>query len=379
MVSWTNQHFGAGKLATCRREVVTGMKSVSRFESHLLRLLHAILGRVPVEQILPIVLSATTKPRCLSRDAIRLIQDALAKGCVQWLARSGGWLNERFLHEGQAEDSRLWQRTPPQELALKFSRHAAAFLIWLTATRPGTGKAAWRVPVQKLTEADALLVYLAYEMLRGTEAGAGLRSSPAIIGNVLCRLTFPQDFIQTPAPTAADFLPWTIGLGGCILEILQQSLARDWVELETAKARVTDWETMQALGRAQESVLSPLFDAFEQAERFDLARFALEALTRLLPTTAAARFWIGGLSHAGPRLADRQATYRAALAFVTQTARFKRWEQRARGVGYLDDGYAASQLWKQDWERYQGDVLHARSQALVREMDPMHSPGGVQP
>ena len=95
---------------------------------------------------------------------------------LQWLARSGGWRNERFLRDRQASDGRLWQRTPPQELALKFSRHAPAFLIWLTATRPGTGKAAWRVPVQKLTEADALLVYLAYEMLRGTEAGAGLRS-----------------------------------------------------------------------------------------------------------------------------------------------------------------------------------------------------------
>ena len=215
-------------------------------------------------------------------------------------------------------------------------------------------------------------------MLRGTEAGARLRSSPAIIGNVLCRLTFPQDFIQAPPPTAADFLPWTTGLGGCILEVLQGPLARDWVELETAKARITDWETMQALGRAQENVLSPLLDALEQTERYDLARFALEALTRLLHATAAPRFWIGGLSHAGPRLVDRQATYRAALTFVRQTDRFKRWEQRARGVGYLDDGYAASQLWKQDWERYQGDVLHACSQALVRDMDPMHSPGGVQ-
>jgi hypothetical protein len=136
---------------------------------------------------------------------------------------------------------------------------------------------------------------------------------------------------------------------------------------------------MQALGRAQENVLSPLFDALEQTGRYDLARFAFDALTRLLPATAAARFWVGGLSHAGPRLADRQSTYSSALAFVRQTERFKRWEQQARGVGYLDDGYAASQLWKQDWERYQGDELHARSQALIRELDPMHSPGGIQP
>jgi hypothetical protein len=151
------------------------------------------------------------------------------------------------------------------------------------------------------------------------------------------------------------------------------------LELENAKSKISDWETMQAMGGVQERALSPLFEALEKTGRYDLARFALAALTRLLPASAAARFWIGGLSNAGPRLTDRQATYKAALSFVRQINRFKRWEQQARGVGYIDDGYAAAQLWKQDWERYQGDLLHARSEALVRDMDPIHSSEGVQP
>jgi hypothetical protein len=352
------------------------MKLVSRFESNLLRLLHAILGRVPLEQVLPIVLSATTKPNCLSRHAVDLVQDTFAKGCVHWLARNGGWRNARFLRDGGAKDGRLWQRTPPQELGLRFSRYALTFLIWLTASRPGPGKASWRVPIRKLTESDALLLFLAYETLRGSEAGPGLRASAAVQENALCRLAYPQDFVQAPALDAANYLPWTTGLGGCILEVLQQLLARDWVGLEMAKSKISDWETMQALGRAQERALSPFLDALEQSSRYDLAHFALDALTRLLPSAAATRFWIGGLTQAGPRLADRQATYQAALALVRQTERFKRWEQQARGVGYVDDGYAAAQLWKQEWERYQGDVLHARSQALVQELDPMHLGGG---
>jgi hypothetical protein len=353
------------------------MKFVSRFESDLLRVLHAILGRVPVEQVLPIVLEATPTPDCLSRDAVMLVQDALAKGCVHWLARNGGWRNARFLRDGQAKDGRLWQRTAPQESALRFSRYTLAFLIWLTATRPGTGKAAWRIPSRKLTQADTFLLFLAYEALHGTEAGAGLRASPAVQGNVLCRLAFPQEFLRAPALTAADYLPWTTGPGGCILEVQQQLLAGIWVELETAKSRISDWETMQALGRAQDRALSPFFETLEQTRRYDLARFALVALTRLLPASAKARFWIGGLAEAGLRLADRQATYRAALAFVSQTDRFKRWEQQARVVGYVDEGYTAAQLWKQDWEHYRGDVLHARSQALLQELDPMHQPGGI--
>jgi hypothetical protein len=353
------------------------MKSVSRFESDLLRVLHAILGRVPVEQVLPIVLGVAQKPECLSRNAVMLVQDALAKGCVQWLARNGGWRNARFLHDGQAKDGRLWQRTPPQELTLRFSRYALAFLIWLTAAQPGTGKSAWRMPGRKLTQADSLLLFLACEALHGTEASAGLRASPAVQGNALCRLAFPQEFVRAPALASADYLPWTTGLGGCILEVLQQPLARGWIELETAKSKIGDWETMQALGLAQERALSPFFDTLEQTRRCDLARFALDALTRLLPASAKARLWIGGLPDAGPRLADRQATYRAALAFVVQTDRFKRWEKEARGVGFVDYGYAAAQLWKQEWERYGGDVLHARSQALLRELDPMHSPGVI--
>src|SRR5712692_2454713 len=136
------------------------MKSVSRFEADLLRVLHSLLGRAPVEQALPIVLSAARQPRCLSRDAVTLVQDALAKGCVQWLARNGGWQREKHMRDERTAEGRLWERTPPADLMLRFSRHALAFLMWLTATRPGGGKFAWSAPVEELTTADHLLLFL---------------------------------------------------------------------------------------------------------------------------------------------------------------------------------------------------------------------------
>jgi hypothetical protein len=40
-------------------------------------------------------------------------------------------------------------------------------------------------------------------------------------------------------------------------------------------------------------------------------------------------------------------------------------------VGYFDEGYAASQLWKSDWDHYQGDALVGRAQAIIRTLDPM--------
>jgi hypothetical protein len=157
---------------------------------------------------------------------------------------------------------------------------------------------------------------------------------------------------------------------------MQVPLARCWIALEALKQRITDWETMQQLGRAQEQAIQPFLAAMEEAGRYDLARFVLEAMAALLPDKIGPRFWVGGLRGAGPRLADRTATHRAALAFVRQTDRLRQWERRARGIGYLDEGYAASQLWKRDWERCQGDVLHARAQALQRALDPLTSPGG---
>jgi hypothetical protein len=51
--------------------------------------------------------------------------------------------------------------------------------------------------------------------------------------------------------------------------------------------------------------------------------------------------------------------------------RLHQWERRARGVGFLDEGYASSQVWKADWERYDGDELAARAAALVRQVEPL--------
>ena len=52
-------------------------------------------------------------------------------------------------------------------------------------------------------------------------------------------------------------------------------------------------------------------------------------------------------------------------------ARLQRWQRKARGVGYLDEGYAASQLWKTDLEHNGGEELAARAASLVRQIEPL--------
>ena len=128
---------------------------------------------------------------------------------------------------------------------------------------------------------------------------------------------------------------------------------------------------MRVLGLAQERVLTAFLEAIEQAGRMDLARFLLHAASVLLGSHAHAGMWTAKLDLAGQRIADRAATYQAATIFLRTLDRLQTWERRAHGVGYFDEGYAASQLWKESWEQVQGDVLVERARAIVQQLDPM--------
>ena len=63
------------------------------------------------------------------------------------LARAGGWRRERQLRSGQRVEGRLWERTPPGELGLTFSRQSLELLMWFTAENP-TDKLATVVEVR---------------------------------------------------------------------------------------------------------------------------------------------------------------------------------------------------------------------------------------
>jgi hypothetical protein len=345
---------------------------VTAFEGRLLRLLHAVLRHAPADQALPLVLDRTPRPPALSRACAELVADSLAKGCLLFLARAGGWRRERFLRDGQPRDGRLWERWPPAELALTFSRHALEFLIWITAHRPGDQKPPLELPAAELTPADRLLVFLTYDLLRDTEAGPPLRAIPAVATDGLVRLACPDDFAGLPNDPGPDFAPWLTGVGAAMLEALQPFLRDRWVAVERRKVQVGDWAALRDLGLAQERVLTAFTDAAEANGRPDLVRFLLRAAATVLPAGVTPEAFAGGLQGTGPpRLADRVEVHRRALALPRHLDRLQRWERRARGVGFLDEGYAASQVWKADWERLGGDELAARAAALVRQVEPL--------
>jgi hypothetical protein len=322
--------------------------------------------------VLPLVLERTHRPPLLSAACAELIGDSLAKGCLLFLARAGGWRRERFLRDGKPRDGRLWERSAPAELALVFSRHTAEFLIWITANRPGEAKPPLELPDAELTPADRLLLFLAYDALRDSEAGPPFRARPAFAGHGLIRLAFPDDFAGAPEHPVADFAPWTTGPGAAMLEALQPWFEARWAQMERRKPQVGDWATLRELGLAQERVLTAFTAAAEAADRPDLVRFVLRAAAAVMPEGVTPAAFFGGLQGPGPpRLSDRLDVHRRALALLSHLGRLEKWQRRAHGVGYLDEGYAASQLWKADWERLHGDELTARAAALAQQLEPL--------
>ena len=332
------------------------MRAISRFESNLLRILYCFLGQARRAEALPLLARDVQRPRCLSRDAVELAQAALAKGCVCLLAR-GGWRRERFLRDEDVVEGRVWERTRPEDLGLSFSRNTLDFLIWLTARNPAASQRGWSPRrTAPMTLGDRFLLFLAYRAVRGTEIAEPLRRRQAFAGHGLCRLAFPDDFADVQSGTPLDLETWTTGMGACIVEALQHELADHWVRVERGKAEIVSGDQMRALGAAQERVLTEFLDRLEAGDRRDLARFLLVAASRLLSDQPPAEAWIGRLDLKGLTMVHRAETYRAAFAFLRMLRRLERWQRQAQTVGYFDEGYAASQLWKADWERFHGDA-----------------------
>lgn len=340
------------------------MKAVSRFEASLLRILHCILQQASLAQVAPL-LGRQARPKCLSRAAVELVQDALRKGVPLLLARAGGWRRQRFLRSGRAQEGRLWERSTPEELALTYSDQTMEFLLWLTAAKPKDD-----APPQAdrpATLADQLLAVLTFAAFHKSAAAPAWRQFGGWPGNALFQLLYPGEETSTPT---IDWQPWLTSAGAGILEALQARLAERWLDIERHKGEIHALPAMRRLGEAQELVLSSYLDALHRAGRWDLARFLLETARGLLEDEPTARRWTGRLEVGNLRLADRVAVYQAALTFVRLLARLAQWEQEARTIGYFDEGYAAAQLWKSDWEHYDGDGLCRRAAALVREVEP---------
>lgn len=350
---------------------MTTPREVSRFEFTLLNILRFFLGHHPSDRGLRDLRNQLSRPPCLSRVAIELVQDSLAKGCVLHLTRIGGWRNDRFLRDGQPNRGRVWDRSPLEERALRFTGHVVEFLMWAASERVHETNVPW--DASGLTAADELFFWLAFDQCRtDPDVADAMRVKSAFRDNPLCWLAFPGEMPAGSEPPS--FEPCFTGLRAAILECLQPELTRRWLRSERSKGHIGDWGAMRNQGRAEFAALSGFLEAARAASRLDLARFVLNVNTTLFRGELQPIFWTGGLQGSGPgRLADRLDTQRAALAVPRQMDTLAAWEEAARGIGYFDDGYAASQMYKQEWEESGGERIAERARAAVAAIEPLRA------
>jgi hypothetical protein len=358
-----------------------GPKQVSAFEFNLLRILRFFLGHFPTDQGIQLLRAPLPRPPCLAATAVDLIKDSLAKACVLSLVRAGGWRDERYLRAGSPVAGRVWNRIPLDERVLEFSTHVVEFLLWVTSEKVHETKEPWDAPVKELTPADELLFWMAFDACRADpEIVAVLRYKKAFAENPLCWLAFPGDMSETEEPAPPDLRPMFSGLRAVLLECLQTDLYNRWLRSERSKGQIGDWKRMRQQGKAEHAALRVFLQAAEEAGRTDLARFVLRTNAALFQTDLSPTFWTGGLPPTAPaRLADRLDTQRAALAMPRVMEVLESWQSRATGVGYFDEDYQASQLWKQQWEAAEGDRIAARARSAVESLEPLRAAPGTTP
>jgi hypothetical protein len=252
--------------------------------------------------------------------------------------------------------------------------------MWLTAEKVHETKQAWDTAPKALTATDELFFALAFDAMRAdADVLAVLRRKDAFSRNPFCWLFAPGDIVDPDVarPQPPDFAPLFTGQRAVLLECLQTDLAHRWIQTERAKGQIGDWRRMRQQGQAEFATLSGYLQAAEAARRTDLGRFVLRTNAVVLQSDMTPVFWTGGLQGSGPpRLADRLDTQRAALAVPRQMEILEEWQNRARDVGYFDEDYAASQLWKADWEKANGDAVALRARAAVAMLEPLRGPVG---
>lgn len=281
----------------------------------------------------------------LPRGARAALEDVLRKGLVLTLARGGARPSTSWDGRGGARAGRAWERLEPPALAV--SRRSFELLRWLLQAPLGEPSAP-RLPARgEPTLADELLLALAWELLDGAGLRAAAAAEEAFARSPLVWLVAADALAagkRTP-PSEAAIERWAKGTGADLLSCLAPWLGARWVEMERAKP--TSAPSALAVGAAQEVLLDRLVGAALAAGRPDAATFLLVLGERLLPPEGerfdpSATPWARPFDPGDP-LAVRVAARRASVASLRALGRLAAARDRARAVGFVDDGYDEAQ------------------------------------
>jgi hypothetical protein len=233
---------------------------------------------------------------------------------------------------------RGWERHAPAPLA--FTGATIDLLRWLVATPLANAPSTLpSLHARSLALGDEVAMYLALAFAAGTPAQAAIARQPLVRAAPLAWLGFAHVIAQQPDASLA-FDQLATGAGAMVVEALAEELADRWRAAELDKRARTKPAELVGLGGAQDATLERFTAACDRAGRRDLALFVIDAAAPLVAR---------GLSpaplelDADAPLSERVAARVASGALLRGVARWAEWDQRHRGVRFMDDDYAIAQ------------------------------------
>ena len=314
------------------------MISVTPNGARVVEIARAIVSQAPCASVAPL-LRAKANIAGVGAGAMRLFEEALAKGCVRALARLGGWRRVHRLGPGGPRPRRLWEDRPAPELS--FSPYPFELCRWLASEPMDEERTPSLFTRAPETAADELFAYLACAMFEGEWVEPLAAAQPGLRRSALARLGFPRML----APDDATDVARLVRAGDFVLDALQDDLARRAVAFERFKAALRDPSELRDVCRAREADLDALVDACEAAGRWDLASFVAEAAVAIIGMPTISR--LDPISS----LRARSEARRAAGAHLRVLGRLAKRHEAARVAHFTDEDFDAAQLVLARWER----------------------------
>jgi hypothetical protein len=292
----------------------------------------------PETQDMWATLCATRKlPPHVGPTCARLIGDALSQ---LWpcLWRRGGTAPGASIRGEEVVRGRLWERYAPVGLA--HTRATLMLLKWLVSTPFAAAPSTYPVlPAMQLAIGDQVVLYLALDASRGTQAQIGLAMQPFTKSSGLAWLGYAHHIEGVPDPGVFDAL--TSGAGAIVVEALTGEIGKRWRSMEIAKRSIRDPQRLATVGAAQDQTLQGFMAACDRAKRRDLAVFVIDAIEPLLAKNVGPM--PPPLDPTAP-LSVRAAARVAAGSLIRGLLKWRDWNNEHRSVRFIDDGYQAAQL-----------------------------------
>jgi hypothetical protein len=279
-------------------------------------------------------------PAKIGPTSARLIGDALAQVWPALWKRDGARPGAS-VENGKAVRGRGWDRHPPTPLV--FTGSTIALLRWLVGMPLATASNVDKLPARGLKIGDQVAIYLALDLATGP-AQSTIAAQPMVREAPLAWLGYAH--LMQGTPPAFDSL--ASGPGAVVVEALQLELGARWRTVELGKRTTTDPEALVRLGAVQDATLQGFMAACDKTARRDLAAFVLDAALPLLDRNIAP---IPSDLDLTKPLSVRAAARLAAGALLRGIQLWSTWDERHRGVRFLDDDYEAAQLLLSRFER----------------------------